>query len=100
MALAALRKLDWEPEADAKKHIVAMVKEVARLLGNTPAVCRKCYIHPAVLEAFVVGELAKLPPSRQRKGLRLEEVALSAFLKGLQAAEALSAASQPTRKTG
>jgi DNA topoisomerase-1 len=98
MALAALRELDWEPEADAKKHIVAMVKEVASLLGNTPAVCRKCYIHPAVMDAFVVGELARLPRSRQRKGLRLEEVALAGFLKGLQAAEALLEDAQPARK--
>jgi DNA topoisomerase-1 len=42
-----------------------------------------------VLEAFVIGELAKLPRSRQRKGLRLEEAALAGFLQGLKAAEAL-----------
>ena len=94
MALATLRKLHWEPEADAKKHVVSMVKEVARLLGNTPAVCRKCYIHPAVLEAFAMGELAKLPRIRQRKGLRLEEVALAGFLQGLQAAEVIREASE------
>ena len=94
MALATLRKLHWEPEADAKKHVVSMVKEVARLLGNTPAVCRKCYIHPAVLEAFAVGELAKLPRIRQRKGLRMEEVALAGFLQGLQAAEVIREASE------
>jgi DNA topoisomerase-1 len=94
MALATLRKLHWEPEADAKKHVVSMVKEVARLLGNTPAVCRKCYIHPAVLEAFAMGELAKLPRIRQRKGLRLEEVALAGFLQGLQAAEVICEASE------
>ncbi|TDV50068.1 DNA topoisomerase-1 [Pseudomonas graminis] len=94
MALATLRKLHWEPEADAKKHVVSMVKEVARLLGNTPAVCRKCYIHPAVLEAFAMGELAKLPRIRQRKGLRIEEVALAGFLQGLQAAEVIREASE------
>lgn len=94
MALATLSKLHWEPEADAKKHVVSMVKEVARLLGNTPAVCRKCYIHPAVLEAFALGELAKLPRIRQRKGLRIEEVALAGFLQGLQAAEVIREASE------
>lgn len=83
LALARLRKLDWEPEADAKKHIVEMVKAVARQLGNTPAVCRKCYIHPAVLEGFLLGELAKLPRSRKRQQFRAEEVALSAFLQQL-----------------
>ena len=85
LALATLSKLDWQPAADAKKHIVSMIKAVSQQLGNTPAVCRKCYIHPAVLEGFLVGDLHKLPASRQRKGLRMEEVALANFLKGLQA---------------
>lgn len=83
LALATLRKLHWQPEADAKKHIVEMVKAVARQLGNTPAICRKCYIHPAVMEGFLQGDLAKLPRTRQRKGLRLEEVALATFLQSL-----------------
>lgn len=83
LALTTLRKLQWETEADAKKHIVDMVKEVARQLGNTPAVCRRCYIHPAVLEGFLLGDLAKLPRVRQRKGLRQEEVALATFLQAL-----------------
>jgi DNA topoisomerase IB len=34
-----------------------IVKQVAKQLGNTPAVCRKCYIHPAVLESFLSGAL-------------------------------------------
>lgn len=83
MALDLLRELHWEPEPEAKKHIVTMVKAVARQLGNTPAVCRRCYIHPAVLEHFALGELAKLPKPRQRKGLRMEEVALASFLQKL-----------------
>ncbi|MBA1245126.1 DNA topoisomerase IB [Pseudomonas japonica] len=83
LALAMLRELHWQPEPDAKRHIVEMVKHVARQLGNTPAVCRRCYIHPAVLERFVLGELAALPKPRQRKGLRLEEVALATFLENL-----------------
>ena len=88
LALAMLRELHWQPEPEAKRHIVNMVKDVARALGNTPAVCRRCYIHPAVLERFVLGELAALPKPRERKGLRLEEVALATFLKNLtEAAE-------------
>ena len=85
LALAMLRELHWEPEPQAKQHIVDMVKAVARQLGNTPAVCRRCYIHPKVLEHFVLGELAKLPKPRQRKGLRMEEVALATFLERLVA---------------
>jgi DNA topoisomerase I len=35
------------------------VCQVARLLGNTPAVCRACYIHPAVIEAYQAGALTR-----------------------------------------
>ena len=67
-----------------------MVKNVARQLGNTPAVCRKCYIHPAVLDGFLLGALAELPRPRTRKGLRAEEVGLAMYL------ERMIEASQPT----
>lgn len=45
----------FENEAHAKKNIVAAIKAVALKLGNTPSVCRKCYVHPAVLEASLGG---------------------------------------------
>lgn len=80
LALAVLRELQWESEADAKRHVVEMVKNVARQLGNTPAVCRKCYIHPAVVDGFMQGALAQLPRTRGRKRLRAEEVALAVLL--------------------
>jgi DNA topoisomerase-1 len=78
--LAVLRELTHETETEAKRHVVEMVKGVAKQLGNTPAVCRKCYIHPAVVEKFMLGALAELPRPRIRKGLRAEEVALAMFL--------------------
>ena len=40
-----------------KKYVVAAIKEVAAALGNTPAVCRKAYVHPAVVDAFLRGKL-------------------------------------------
>lgn len=80
LALSVLREMQWEPESDAKRRVVEMVKNVSRQLGNTPAVCRKCYIHPAVLDAFMLGALAELPRPRLRKGLRAEEVAMAMFL--------------------
>ncbi len=83
LALAMLRELQWQPEPEAKRQIVETIKHVARQLGNTPAVCRRCYIHPALLERFTLGELASLPSPRQRKGLSREEVALATFLQGL-----------------
>lgn len=91
LALAVLRELHWEPESDAKRHVVDMVKNVAKQLGNTPAVCRKCYIHPAVLEGFMLGALAQLPKPRVRKGLKAEEVGLAMFLDSMvQARHAVS----------
>ena len=86
LALAMLRKLRWEAESEAKRHVVEMVKDVARQLGNTPAVCRKCYIHPAVLDGFLLGSLHQLPRPRARKGLKAEEVGLAMFLEGMLAA--------------
>jgi DNA topoisomerase-1 len=44
---------------EAKKNVVEAIKTVAHRLGNTPAVCRKCYVHPAVLEAYLNGETIK-----------------------------------------
>lgn len=44
-----------EDEKQAKKNLVRAVKDVAEHLGNTPTVCRSCYIHPIVLEAYLKG---------------------------------------------
>ena len=41
----------------AKKNVVQAITAVAEQLGNTPSVCRKCYVHPAVLEAYLSGHL-------------------------------------------
>lgn len=46
-----------ESKAAADWAVVAAIKDVAARLGNTPAVCRKSYVHPRVLEAFAAGEL-------------------------------------------
>ena len=53
--------------AQAKKQIAKAVEGVAAKLGNTKAVCRKCYVHPAVFEAYTDGSLFKLSRSRRRK---------------------------------
>jgi DNA topoisomerase-1 len=45
---------------EAKRNVVAAVREVAEQLGNTVAVCRKCYIHPAVLDGYLAGHLSGL----------------------------------------
>jgi DNA topoisomerase-1 len=57
LALAALRAADRELEA--RRAIVDAVKRVADRLGNRPATCRKYYVHPAVLAAFLDGSLSE-----------------------------------------
>ncbi|WP_345816630.1 DNA topoisomerase IB [Paraburkholderia sp. PREW-6R] len=79
-ALAALRRLICNNAAEARKHIVSTVKEVAAMLRNTPAVCKRCYIHPAIISAFEADELQTLPPGQSRRGLRVDEVAFAALL--------------------
>ena len=47
---------EFEPAttvAQAKKNVVQAIARVAAQLGNTPSVCRKCYVHPAVLESYM-----------------------------------------------
>lgn len=56
--LAAILLADCDRTKDKaanKKLVTEIVKEVAAELGNTPTVCRKCYIHPAVIETFLSG---------------------------------------------
>ncbi len=80
---AAVRLADREPPASqtaAKKAVVEVVKEVAADLGNTPAVCRKSYIHPAVLDAFLAGGLDLKRPSRPPRGLSADEASVLALL--------------------
>src|SRR5690606_27556326 len=54
LAAAALRELNpFDSQAQAKKNIVQAVQRVAQCLGNTPSVCRRCYIHPEVFRAYL-----------------------------------------------
>ncbi|HTQ12063.1 MAG TPA: hypothetical protein VMI31_18515 [Fimbriimonadaceae bacterium] len=46
-------------KAAAKRAVTDVMKRVSRRLGNTPSVCRKCYVHPRVVEAFQADELGK-----------------------------------------
>ena len=52
-ALAAIK--GWTSNAEAKRNVVKAVESVAKRLGNTRAVCRRCYIHPAILDAYLDG---------------------------------------------
>jgi DNA topoisomerase-1 len=80
-ALAALRGIELQSPAHARKQLVETVKQVAATLRNTPAVCRRCYIHPAVISAFEADTLRNLPKVRTRRGLRTDEAAFAALLR-------------------
>jgi DNA topoisomerase I len=71
--LAAQTLNDFErvdSEARAKKNIVRAVEAVAKRLGNTKAVCRKCYIHPAIFDAYLDGSMVKTIAERARRAAR------------------------------
>jgi DNA topoisomerase-1 len=56
LAAAALRETPaFTTEAEARRNICRAVERVAVALGNTPTVCRKCYVHPEVIEAYLEG---------------------------------------------
>lgn len=57
LAAIALREFEEvTSQVQARKNIVQAVEAVARMLGNTPAVCRKCYVHPAILDSYFEGQ--------------------------------------------
>ena len=68
----------------AQKRVVQAIDIVAARLGNTRAVCRKCYVHPRVLDAYAAGNLpaALRQPEQARKvlGLSTHEAAVAAML--------------------
>ena len=58
LAATALQEIEkFDTAAQAKKNVVRAVEAVASKLGNTKAVCRKCYIHPEILNAYMEGSL-------------------------------------------
>ena len=52
-AIALQAQEKFETKKQAKSNINTAIKAVAQILGNTPAICRKCYVHPAVLENYL-----------------------------------------------
>lgn len=60
LAAIALSKMqEVDSETVAKKNVLTGIEAVARLLGNTVAICRKCYIHPAIPTSYLDGTLAQ-----------------------------------------
>lgn len=99
LALQAFERVD--SQAQAKQNVVRAIENVARRLGNTPSICRKCYVHPAVIESYLDGSFAERLEERvqaelveELQDLSPEEAAVLALLQQrLQEAE-----QQPARK--
>lgn len=89
LAAVALAEIGCcDDERQAKRNVLRAVRRVAEHLGNTPAVCRSCYVHPAVFESYLRGTtLDEFRPRRDRRISRRqpeyqpEELALLRMLK-------------------
>jgi DNA topoisomerase-1 len=86
-AMALNAQEAFENKTQAKKNIKDAISAVAKILGNTPAVCRKCYVHPAVLETYLDGAMIeglkqKTEETLEEKppDLKSEEAAVMRFL--------------------
>jgi DNA topoisomerase-1 len=77
LAARELRAIDAAGEAlDAPpKRVARAIAAVARSLGNTPAVCRNCYVHPAIVDSYLDGSLsrAQARDAAYSRGLRADE---------------------------
>lgn len=82
LAALALREFEkFDSQAQAKRNVVRAIEAVAARLGNTPAICRKCYIHPVVVDAYLEGSMREILQRRTERRL-------AAGLQELNAAEA------------
>jgi DNA topoisomerase-1 len=70
----------FETKKQAKDNIKSAIKTVAEILGNTPAICRKCYIHPIVLETYLTGN--SIDGLKQGAGKELAQAAVLKLLRG------------------
>jgi DNA topoisomerase I len=87
-ALALHEVEEFDSAAQAKRNVRSAIERVAARLGNTTTICRKCYVHPEVLDAYLDRNLALEIQSRVEKelreeigGLQPEEAAVLAMLR-------------------
>ena len=105
LAAAALAEFEqFDSQAQAKRNIVQAIESVAGKLGNTRAVCRKCYIHPEILDAYVEGSLldnlsrraaTMATPAGTAAKLHPDEAAVLALLRRRLAAAKREASHRP-----
>ncbi|HEY0491738.1 MAG TPA: DNA topoisomerase IB [Telluria sp.] len=104
LAALALQEFEkFDSEAQAKKNIVRAIESVAEKLGNTPSICRKCYVHPAIIDAYLEGTVLEALRTRTEQELvgelhelQPEEAAVLALLQQrLQREDATPARPKP-----
>ena len=85
VALNAQEK--FENNKQAKANIKTAINAVAQILGNTPAICRKCYVHPAIFESYLsrqsidgLKQLTEDALEKENVDLRSSEAAVLKFL--------------------
>jgi DNA topoisomerase-1 len=91
VATSALLRAKQANMQARRKNIGKAIEQVAEHLGNTPAICKKSYIHPAILESYLKDALATPPNGttarpKSRNGLAAEEKTLLALLRNKRAA--------------
>jgi DNA topoisomerase I len=88
LAAYALHEFElFDSDAQAKKNVVRAIENVAERLGNTATICRKCYVHPEIIDAYLDGSLietlkarAEIELASSLRGLRPEEAAVLGLL--------------------
>ncbi len=74
LCMVALRELGpAEKKAHIKRNVVQAIRQVAERLGNTPAICRHSYVHPAILECYTDGTMFAMLEQWQRKQAECHE---------------------------
>ena len=77
LAARALQEMAaFRTKAQARRNVLQAVESVAKRLGNTKTICRKCYVHPAVIHAYLDGSLVRTLARRARAEMKRAKVAL------------------------
>lgn len=103
LAALALQQFEkFDSETQAKKNIVRAIESVAEKLGNTPTICRKCYVHPAVIDSYLDGTIMEALRERATRelvddlhSLSPEEAAVLALLQQRLQSDAPAPANRP-----
>ena len=102
LAAIALQEFEkFDTQTQAKKNLVKAIESVAQRLGNTPTICKKCYVHPAIMESYLDGSMVKVLKQRAESQmktslnkLRPEEAAVLTLLQ-----QRLAKEKEPLEKT-